>query len=296
MHALVEINGRRLGDLALDVPLLRLLARKYPDIDLEIVLSEHLSSLVEDCSFVHWKHMLAQSGLTSQARAFTNILLSTWNLVVLGEGSRLRWVRPLMRSELVLAPGDRDEAARPEGAIVHRMSVLRSIVPDWHEGITAGIPLLPSRAEHARRLAGVNPSERVLALAPGSDMPARWPVSTAASTAAVLREHFDKVVVMGRAADSRHCVNVATAVGCQALAGSVPMPYNCALLAHIGMLIGTDECMAHVAASYGTPTLLVGAPADSYRHPWRQESIVGAAGSIAASSVADRAKLMLDRG
>lgn len=284
MRVLVEIHGDKLGDLAIDVALLRSLEQEYPGLDLEVVITEQFSGLVEDCSFIHWKHLIGSAG-HSFLKVAANVLLSTWNLVILAENSKLRMICPFIRSEKVLDEFDRDQNMVDAGVLLHRLSVLRNVIPTWHKDINCTIPLLEGRVEHACRLAAVEPDERILAIAPGSSGREFWVNSSIPEVIKPIADKFDKILVLGRSADARYCIEVANLISARAIAGSVPMPYTCALLSKIDLLIGTDECIAHVSAAFGTKTLLIGGNENNYRCPWQQHMIVGRPSEISSEEI-----------
>ena len=295
MRALVELAGRSIGDLALDIPLLRLLVRVYPEIHLEVLVQSTLVSLLEDCAFIRRRHVQNNDSIISTFLGNTESLRTEWDLIVMARLFRFAAMRKMLRATVILTPEDRDEKYKNKGILLHRLSILRKIIPTWDQNVETEIPLLAGRVEHALHVVGAKQGERLLTIAPGSsgDSPV-WSQAQVVVVVEAVRDLFDRVLVVGHAGNSRHCLRIATELKVLAVAGSLPMPYACSMLGAARLHLGSDDCLAQIAAMQGTATVRVGGNSDGYRRPWRQHFLAGVPDEIELAKIIARVRTMVE--
>ena len=294
MRILVELSAR-LGEVINDIVLMRTLEHGIPGCHIEVIVLDYMAGVIEDCSFIQRRNILIAGNLASSLKVNLHIGLGKWDAFFqLTPESRIELARLKMNPSLVRDLGDCDSKTVNEGRMMHRLSILNGIVPQWQDHIQMGIPLLETRAEHVKRIVGLKGGERVLTIAPGSSTGKNlWPLGTAIATINDLQEHFDRVLVLGRARDNEHCKRIAHAVEVTSIAGDLPLPYALALFTLAQLHVGSDNCMAHVAAAFGTPTLCVGGQQDQYDRPWNQTMLAGKPETITTETVLQRAHALL---
>ena len=292
MRVLVELSDK-LGDMVCDIALMRTIAERFPDSSIEVVCREFMSGVIEDCSFIHYRNFLSRGNVLRYLSTNARVARGNWDAHFQAcDESGIEVARLAMRVPFTRGPEHRDANLAGEGMLVHRLSVLEGMVPNWRDSIVPGIPLLDSRLEHAMRVLGIAEGERVLTVAPGSSTGvAPWPIdSSVAAVEAISGTSFDRVLILGRAFDRDVCERLAERVSGTAVAGNLPLPYALALFNLSRLHVGTDSCMAHVAASFSVPTVCVGGQQDLYDRPWRQSMIPGRPEDIDPSEVAEMAR------
>ncbi|MEY4580894.1 MAG: hypothetical protein RL701_5597 [Pseudomonadota bacterium] len=125
--------------------------------------------------------------------------------------------------------------------------------------------LQPPRAASykARELLGAFADRPLIALGPGSKMPAkRWFLSRYIEVCRRITKQHDRVglVILGGAEDHEAGSAIVSAVGAERalnLAGQTNIIESAAALAHCGLYLGNDTGTMHLAASMGVPCIAV---------------------------------------
>ena len=294
MRILVELSAR-LGEVVCDVALLRTILAGMPDCHLEVVCRKEMSGVIEDCHFIRRRNMLASGDIVGFLGTNLRSGVGKWQAFIqAADDSSLELAQLLMDVPFSRGPEHRDGACKPDGMLMHRLSVLEGLVPAWRDKVATEIPLMEGRLSHAMSVVGFEEGDRVMTVAPGSSTGnTPWPREKSREVVSELGRDFDKILVLGRIADRSHCFWLADEVKGKAIAGELPLPYALALFTMAGLHVGTDNCMAQAAAAFGVPTVCVGGPADCYTKPLGQQMIPGTPGEIKAGVVIGAARRML---
>ncbi len=273
-------SSANVGDVAIDVPLLRAIARNGHN--LEVCVGENASEVLTDCTFIARLHLRHQNP-TGKLASDWRVSRQHWDVMLFTSlwSSRLRPIRLLARARQIRDRRNMIASLYSKGAVVYRLSMLDGLVDDWDEPIETEIPYRSRRRIAALKCAGIAEGESYLTVAPGAAKASKcWSIHHYATVLNEIKEHFDQIVVVGSAQEIDLCRSLADLCGARNVAGELGLTAICALVSNSSQHIGNDSGLGHVAAGNNVKTLSIGGGLDGYYTPWCQRMIRGAANEI----------------
>lgn len=286
MRVLIEVSTQ-LGDMIIDIALMRILVKGLDDCNIEVVTSDHIASAIEDCAFIHDRHIYSPGKLGRKILVNYEALSQDWDIFLqLNPRGSLRWAQPWLRAQITRYPQDSHASLAESSMWEHRLSMLAGIVPNYMELLDTKIPLLEGRDVHALSTFAIKTDAKILTVAPGAGHGHNtWPTQCAIEVINAVRKDFDNVLILGRAVNNSICRRIATATDSVSIGGVLPLPYTLALLGRSNLHLGTDNCLSQAAAASGTPTLAIGGHRGGYTCPWRQQEIRGNPDNITTKEI-----------
>ncbi len=273
MKRILVIQTAFLGDVVLTTPLFRALRRRFPDARIDVLVTPAAAPLVEEDPHLDGVRVYDKHG-RERLRGAGRRLRGEYDVVLAPHRSHrtalLAWL-----SRARLRVGFRDAGfsflyhrrvprPRERHEVDRNLELLRGLglVPEpadrvLHVGYTeqeAG------EVDEILREAGVQASDPLAALAPGSVWPTkRWPAEGFGAVGRALAERGFRVVLLGGPADRDVADRVAGAVGRAAVnaAGRTSLKALAAWMDRVRLLVTNDSAPLHVAAARGTPTVAV---------------------------------------
>ena len=291
MKFLLE-SGTRLGDCAMDVALFRAIARHGHH--LEVIAGDFAAELLAGCDFIKALHTKKPRSI-----AWRNVLMywrlsrQEWDVIVTTRFVPAIQMVGLFRHKHRLRATDGLESMQEQGAAMFKLSILRSLIPDWDRQIDTGIPLPEQAVDAALAFCRLRRGERYITVAPGgSSENKRWPVANFAAVAGriVSREPMP-VIAIGTGEESSLGAQLAESCGAVNTAGRISLVQACALASHSALHLGNNSGMSHVAAGNQVPTVTVGPP--QHCAPWRQPIIAEPLAGISPEQVMQIAQRLL---
>lgn len=251
---LLVLRALKLGDLLVAVPALRGLRRGFPHHRLVLATPAWLSPIVRLIDAVD--ELLPTAGLDASLPYLPGEIDIAVNLH--GNGMQSRAMIDALDARLTIAhrvPGYPDGVPWVDG--LHERE-------RWVRLVSAfGIQAHADDLRIARP--AVEPLVRGAAIVHvGAAFGSRyWPVERFAAVAAALVAAGKTVVLTGGAADAERAHRAAALAGITAdrvLAGRAGLAEFAALIAHAAVLVSVDTGAAHLASSYGVPSVIVFGP------------------------------------
>ena len=288
MKFLVD-SSPSLGDLAIDVALLRAIVRNGHE--LELLAGEASADALVDCGFIGRVHRKGRAWQkigacwrASRSRPYAIIVPRMF-------AGRLRPLNLFGRARHWRDRRHMDPALYDQGAVIYRLSILDGLIDDWRDPIETGIPYRSQRRQEAQRAAGIPAGAAYMTVAPGSGKPGkRWPAANFVRVLQQLRSRFAHMIVVGAPAEAALCEQLAQSCAdgaASSVAGRIDLAATCALVSGAALHLGNDSGLGHVAAGNGVPTLAVGG-SDSHYVPWRQHMLAGSPERIVPGQVIEK--------
>ena len=293
MRFLVD-SSPSLGDIAIDVALLRAIARNGHQ--LEVLAGAANADVLIDCDFigrVHRKDRAWHRKIASCWRATR----CRWDAIIVPRmfSGRLNLINLFGRADHLRDRRHMDSSLYDQGAVVYRLSILDGLIDDWRDPIETGIPYGNERLRQAQQAAGLAAGDPYMTVAPGSaGVAKRWPVESFAQALQQLGTRFPQIAVIGAPDERGLCEQLAQSCeGAVSVAGRIDLAASCALVSNAAFHLGNDSGLGHVAAGNGVPTLAVGGQGSHYV-PWHQHMLAGLPGRITVGQVIDRIVGIID--
>lgn len=267
VNRILLITLSNIGDAIMTTPVMEALHAKYPRARMDIVADARSVELFAFCPY-HDELILRdkQQGWRGTLALLRRLRRTRYDLVVDLRTDGLAW---LLRTRHRLTRwGTRQTAMH---AVESHMAVIAKHIH------TTGIPPLhiwlpDDDHRYARQVVATLPGNHWLALGPGARWnPKRWPVRHFSALADKLQPEFDAVLLLGSAADTACCGELAAALPlpCLNLAGETTLLQAGALLQHARLFVGNDSGLGHLAAAVAIPTLTLFGPGEPQRYrPW----------------------------
>ncbi len=290
MKFLVD-SSSSLGDVAIDVPLFRAIARNGHN--LEVIVGASVSGLLDDCDFIEVVHKKGTS-LVGKFATYWQATRMPQDVILISRlwPTRFKPISFLGKTTHRRNRKFMDSTLYPNGAIMYRLSMLDGLIDDWASPIETEIPFRPERLSVGLKVAGINDSEPYLTVSPGSAKERKiWPVSCFAEVIKQVRNRYAHVVVVGSPAESMICSQLAELCAIVSTAGKLKLSETCALVSHAKQHIGNDSGLGHVAAGNGIDTIAVGGDEDRHYAPWQQCMLHGDVHSISPAKVVEAISL-----
>lgn len=281
MRRLLVVQTAFLGDIVLTTPLLRELKRVEPESSLTVVTTPLGRAILEGHPFVDEVIAYDKKGSDRGPRGVLRLVArlrrerfdaavaaqrsSRTGLVVRGSGAatRVGFADAAGRWAYThRVPWDGGRHA------VHRYLALAAPVGGDPERAPAQ-PVLTVTARAQEKVAGllaasgIGPTERILAIAPGSIWGTkRWTPEGFATVARRARDLGFRPVLVGSPDEAALCGDVARLAGVDVpvLAGTTGPSDLVALLARAALLLSNDSGPGHVASAVGTPVVAIFGP------------------------------------
>ncbi len=284
MKFLVD-SSSSLGDVAIDVPLFRAIARNGHN--LEVIVGESVSGVLDDCDFIEAVHKKGTS-LVGKFATYWQATRMPHDVILITRLWPTRF-KPISFLGMTTHRRNRsymDSSLYTKGAVLYRLSMLDGLIDDWAFPIETEIPFRPERLTVAFKMAGINASEPYLTVAPGTaKVEKQWPIANFVAVVKEVRNSFAHVAVVGSPAEAQLCEQLASECGIVSLAGNLRLAETCALVSNAAQHVGNDSGLGHVAAGNGVATIAVGGHEDGHYAPWRQRMLPGPVQSIATAQV-----------
>ncbi len=286
MKFLVD-SSSSLGDVAIDVPLFRAIARNGHN--LEVIVGGNVSGVLDDCDFIDAVHRKGTS-LVSKLATYWQATRIPCDVILITRLWPTRF-KPISFFGKTTHRRNRsymDSSLYAKGAVLYRLSILDGLIDDWSSPIETEIPFRFERLTVALNAAGINACEPYMTVAPGTAKEEKkWPVANFVEVVKEVRNCFAHVAVVGSPAEAQLCEHLASKCGIVSLAGNLGLTETCALVSNAVQHLGNDSGLCHVAAGNGVATIAVGGHADGHYAPWQQQMIRGPVQSIATAQVLD---------
>ena len=291
MRFLVE-SGTRLGDCAVDVALFRAIVRHGHH--LEVIAGDFAAQLLAGCDFINVLHTKKPRSISwPNAQVYWRLSRQEWDVVVTTRFVPMIQIAGLFRHKHRLRATDEIKSLQDQGAVMLKLSILRSLIPDWDRDIDTSIPFAAPIVDSALQFCGLLRGQRYITVAPGgSHVNKRWPVENFAAVIGRLIERQPlPVVAIGTGEEAGLGAQLAETCGAINTAGQISLAQACALVSNSVLHLGNNSGLSHVAAGNRVPTVTVGPP----RHcaPWQQPIIADPLVDIAPGQVIEIAEPLL---
>ena len=293
MRFLVD-SSPSLGDLAIDMALLRAIVRNGHE--LELLAGAASADALADCDFIariyrkgrNWRQKVAASWRATRNRPDAIIVPRLF-------ASRLRPLNLFGRARHWRDRRHIDASLYQQGAVICRLSLLDGLVDDWREPIDTRISYCRERLARAQQAAGLASDDGYMTVAPGSAKSAKlWPAENFIELLPALREIFAHIVVVGAPAEKDLCEQIANScAGAISVAGRIDLAATCALVSSATLHLGNDSGLGHIAAGNGVATLAIGGN-DLHYVPWRQHMLAGSPAQIEVGHVIDKMSALVE--
>ncbi|GAB1430711.1 glycosyltransferase family 9 protein [Ignavibacteria bacterium] len=279
LETITVIRTDRLGDMVLTLPLLGVLRRTFPEVQISLIARSYVADLLYNCPVIDsvvYSDKL--SGGTSEALTklrpdmvffprprFGEALSAFIQSVPIRVGSRYRWYSSLFTDKI---PEHRSDALHHEAEYNVRMAhfMLERRFPDRFSTDIFTPELIrpiiqPQSAESVKILLeqnGINIGLPFAVIHPGSGGSARdWPAENFAELAAFLTTEIKiPIIITGIAAESNLCEFVkSNAPSTINLCGALSLAEMTALLDMAALMIAGSTGTLHIAAALGTPVI-----------------------------------------
>ncbi len=284
MRFLVD-SSSSLGDVAIDVPLFRCIARNGHY--LEVVVGAGVADALADCDFIDVVHSKGSSAV-GKFTTYWKATRKPWDVILITRLWPSRY-KPISFLGRTIHRRDRkymDTSLYAKGAVIYRLSLLEGLIDNWASSIETAIPYNLERFALASNLAGIGQDEPYLTVAPGSaKIEKQWPVANFVDVIKEVRNSFAHVAVVGSPAEAQLCQQLASECGIVSLAGKLGLAETCALVSHSAQHLGNDSGLGHIAAGNGVATIAVGGHEDGHYAPWQQHMLRGPVHSITTAQV-----------
>ena len=304
---ILVVQLHKIGDFVMTTPLIRSLARAFPDRSLVLAVSQGSFNLAETCPYASavitvatqlgwrrtWANVRAVRRASRQVAALQPSIAvdPRWSADLVHEGLMVKWSGAPTRigfaerassSRALQSVGfDRlfteTHPGRP-GLLESRQMLLMLELLGVKEAVQQTEVWLTAEDETvaAEALGSLGSGRGWIAFAPGAGEPFRcWPADRFAGVAAALVAEGWRVVVIGGPEDVIDGGVIAAGAG-QAvnLVGQLTLRQTAAVLAQCRLLVANDSAPAHLATAVGVPTLElsthpVGAPPEHDNAPER---------------------------
>ncbi len=284
MNILVD-SSANIGDVALDVPLYRAIARNGHH--LEVVVGAAAADMLADCDFIARLHCRGE-GVSSKLATYWRVTRRYWDAILITRlwPTRFKPISFLGKTAHRRNRNYMDPNLYSQGAIVYRLSMLDGLIPDWKAPIETEIPYKPKRLASARQVAGIRDGETYLTVAPGSArVSKRWAVANFETVIREVECKYDHIIVVGSPNETNVCQKLATNCNIPNVAGKMGLAHACALVSGANKHLGNDSGLCHVAAGNGVATLAVGGWVDGHYVPWHQHMLRGHVDTISPRQV-----------
>ena len=270
VRKILLITLSNIGDAIMTTPVMEALHARYPRARMDIVSDPRSAELFTHCP---WRGTLflrdKQQGWRGTIALLRQLRQTRYDLVVDLRTDGLAW---LLRTRRRLTRwGCRQakaHAVEQHMAVIARREHVARIPP-------TGIWLSGDEHRFAQQALAGLPGTRRLALGPGARWePKCWPVRHFIALLSSLQQEFDAVLLLGSAADTACCRELAAAspLPCLDLAGKTTLLQTAALLQQARLFVGNDSGLGHLAAAVSIPTLTVFGPGEPRRyHPWHPQ-------------------------
>jgi heptosyltransferase-2 len=293
---ILVVRNRYIGDTLLAIPFLRNLRRHFPDATIDVLVEPGSGSVLAECPYkdelITWQRVTNTRGLVPTS--LSNILENAARLKARGytrtyllkrsfSSGLLVWLagiphrvggsfqgRRLLLSRSVPIDGSRHEAE-------HFLDLLRGdgiAVDDAHNENWASAEATDRAAEV---LADLPPGRPRVFLAPRASNAIReWPLDRMAAAADwLVAERHCEICFCGAPRDIaaheaiRGMMQPAHREHVHDFSKDLRLNETGAFLAKMSLYVGVDTGLAHLAASYGTPVVVLFGPSDPNQwHPW----------------------------
>lgn len=261
MRILIETNSN-VGDAVMNIPVLNFLIKQYPDVSIDLVADARSADLFRDFSAVKNIYIKNKKSKKEKIKLFLFLRRVCYDLAI---GLRSEGIPFLIRAKKKIYKFDKEKTffgKRPEAEYI--FSCLKKIFPEISPtDIDQHIPVSSECLEKVKILISFQQGEKVLAVAPGANSPTKiWPKENFIELINRIARRFDKVVLIGSAAESEVCQSIAQKTGAIDISGRTSLPDTVALCTLTNLFIGNDSGLGHIAAAQGTPTLAIFAHTD----------------------------------
>lgn len=254
-------------------PVLQVLHEHFPDAWIDIVADRRSAEIFEHCPYrgtVFFKHK-------------KELFRGSWSLLVKLRKSYYDLIVDLRTDGLayLLRGGKRLTRWHIKNAGLHsveqHMNVIKAVC------VPAQIPLCHIwLSEHERYFADhvldAYRNMRLLGIGPGANSGKKiWPAERFVSLINLLSNRFDAVILFGGKRDRNQAGYIDTHIRmpCINLCEKTSLLEAAAVMNHIGLYIGNDSGLGHMAAAMGTPTMTIFGPGEPERYrPWGKGSMV----------------------
>ena len=277
----------------MDVALFRAIARHGHH--LEIIAGDPAAELLAGCDFINALHVKKPRSIALRnALIYWRLSRQEWDVVVTTRFVPMLQMVGLFRHKHRLYATDGLKDLQDKGAVMFKLSILRTLIPDWDSQVDTRIPFADRLFSQALDFCSLPRGERYITVAPGgSSKDKRWPVENFAAVAGRItgREPMP-VVAIGTGEESLLCARLAEACGAVNTAGQISLAQACALVSNSALHLGNNSGMSHVAAGNHVPTVTVGPPL--HCAPWRQPIIAEPLAGISPEQVMKIAQQLLE--
>ena len=273
-----------IGDAIMTTPALQALHTRYPKAIIDIVADRRSAEIFKYCPyrgklFYKQKREILRGGwlLLQTLRA------KHYDLIV---DLRTDGLAYLLHADKRLTKWHRKNNGLH--SVEQHMSIISSInvsgqIPPCH------IWLSDTEKHFADQVLYVYKNKRLLGLGPGANSRKKiWPADRFVTLVNQISDRFDAIILFGSKRDHAYAeyVHLHTACPCINLCEKTSLLEAAAVMDHIGLYIGNDSGLGHMASAMSKPTMTIFGPGEPERYrPWGHRAMLAAANGQAIDQV-----------